>query len=122
MSVVLVLNNDIYIFISRSVIVVVQQAATSYLDIEMGLCDASCPASYQLKSFKNTSYMCTVLYECSFELYRSVASMPPCKPSVKWLTVEVLTMMGPFLSHLTADDVDSSPKEKVKDSAQFNWE
>ncbi|XP_061572831.1 otoancorin [Cololabis saira] len=45
-----------------------------------------------------------------------------CKPSLKWLDSEALTMMGPFLSRLSPDDVDSSPKEKLCEffrSAQF---
>ncbi|XP_070768533.1 otoancorin [Enoplosus armatus] len=36
-----------------------------------------------------------------------------CKPSLKWLNMEVMTMMGPYLSFLTPNDVDSSPKEKL---------
>ncbi|XP_041843600.1 otoancorin [Melanotaenia boesemani] len=46
-----------------------------------------------------------------------------CKPSLKWLDLDALTMMGPYLSHLAPEDVDSSPKEKLCEffhSAQFN--
>ncbi|XP_045900376.1 otoancorin [Micropterus dolomieu] len=48
--------------------------------------------------------------------------MERCKPSLKWLNTEALTMMGPYLSHLAPDDVDCSPKEKLCtffSSAQF---
>ncbi|XP_072250370.1 otoancorin [Leuresthes tenuis] len=51
------------------------------------------------------------------------ASIDRCKQSLKWLDLEALTMMGPYLTLLSADDVDSSPKEKLCDffrSAQFN--
>ncbi|KAM4579953.1 otoancorin isoform 2-T2 [Odontesthes bonariensis] len=46
-----------------------------------------------------------------------------CKQSLKWLDLDALTMMGPYLTLLSPDDVDSSPKEKLCDffrSAQFN--
>ncbi|XP_056236500.1 otoancorin [Seriola aureovittata] len=36
-----------------------------------------------------------------------------CKASLKWLNLEAMTMMGPYLSRLAPPDVDSSPKEKV---------
>ncbi|KAM9353471.1 otoancorin [Symphorus nematophorus] len=39
--------------------------------------------------------------------------MERCKPSLKWLNLETLMMMGPYLSSLSPDDVDSSPKEKL---------
>lgn len=50
--------------------------------------------------------------------------MDHCKPSLQWLDSDALTMMGPYLSRLSPDDVDSSPKEKVsglekKDERQF---
>ncbi|XP_047453991.1 otoancorin [Mugil cephalus] len=40
-------------------------------------------------------------------------SMDYCKPSVRWLDLDALTMMGPYISYLRPDDVDSSPKEKL---------
>ncbi|KAM7420815.1 hypothetical protein PAMA_015163 [Pampus argenteus] len=39
--------------------------------------------------------------------------MERCKPSLKWLNLEALMMMGPYLSRLAPGDVDSSPKEKL---------
>lgn len=39
--------------------------------------------------------------------------MQRCKPSLKWLNMEALIMIGPYLSYLEPSDVDSSPKEKV---------
>ncbi|XP_022621926.1 otoancorin [Seriola dumerili] len=36
-----------------------------------------------------------------------------CKASLKWLNLEAMTMMGPYLSRLAPPDVDSSPKEKL---------
>ncbi|XP_035528068.1 otoancorin [Morone saxatilis] len=48
--------------------------------------------------------------------------METCKSSVKWLSTEALTMLGPYLSGLAPNDVDSSPKEKLCEffrSAQF---
>uniref|UniRef100_A0A1A7YDA8 Otoancorin n=2 Tax=Iconisemion striatum TaxID=60296 RepID=A0A1A7YDA8_9TELE len=33
-----------------------------------------------------------------------------CKPSVKWLTLDALNMIGPFLSSLQPSDVDASPQ------------
>ncbi|KAM6909657.1 otoancorin [Xenentodon cancila] len=45
-----------------------------------------------------------------------------CKPSLKWLDSEALTMLGPYVSRLSPDDVDSSPKENLCEffrSAQF---
>ncbi|XP_038146105.1 otoancorin isoform X2 [Cyprinodon tularosa] len=36
-----------------------------------------------------------------------------CKPTLEWLDSETLTMMGPYLSNLRPDDVDSSPKETL---------
>lgn len=36
--------------------------------------------------------------------------------SLAWLNSEALTMLGPYLSHVTPDDVDSSPKEYVRDT------
>lgn len=53
----------------------------------------------------NTKSCCCLIY--------SVVLMERCKPSLKWLNTEALTMMGPYLSHLAPDDVDCSPKEKV---------
>ncbi|KAM9722820.1 otoancorin [Menidia menidia] len=46
-----------------------------------------------------------------------------CKPSLKWLDMEALSMMGPYLTLLSPADVDSSPKENLCDffsSAQFS--
>ncbi|XP_026173158.1 uncharacterized protein LOC113136499 isoform X2 [Mastacembelus armatus] len=46
-----------------------------------------------------------------------------CKPSLQWLNLEALTIMGPYLSHLTPEDVDSCPMEKLCEffqSGQFN--
>ncbi|XP_040901377.1 uncharacterized protein otoa [Toxotes jaculatrix] len=55
--------------------------------------------------------------------YFNCTTMPPsdsrsthterCKPSLEWLDEEAMTLMGPYLSLLTPDDVDSSPKEKL---------
>ncbi|XP_070822799.1 otoancorin-like [Chaetodon trifascialis] len=39
--------------------------------------------------------------------------MQRCKPSVKWLSMDALIMIGPYLSHLQPKDVDSSPNEKL---------
>ncbi|XP_026172964.1 uncharacterized protein LOC113136395 isoform X2 [Mastacembelus armatus] len=39
--------------------------------------------------------------------------MELCKPSLQWLNLDALTMMGPYLSHLTSEDIDSCPKEKL---------
>ncbi|XP_042279656.1 otoancorin [Thunnus maccoyii] len=39
--------------------------------------------------------------------------MERCEPSLKWLNLEALIMMGPYLSRLAPHDVDSSPKEKL---------
>ncbi|XP_051261887.1 otoancorin isoform X2 [Dicentrarchus labrax] len=39
--------------------------------------------------------------------------METCKSTVKWLSTEALTMLGPYLSRLAPNDVDSSPKEKL---------
>ncbi|XP_041799048.1 otoancorin isoform X2 [Chelmon rostratus] len=39
--------------------------------------------------------------------------MQRCKPSLKWLNMEALIMIGPYLSYLEPSDVDSSPKEKL---------
>ncbi|XP_034410223.1 uncharacterized protein LOC117745798 [Cyclopterus lumpus] len=36
-----------------------------------------------------------------------------CTPSLKWLNLEALTMMGPYVSRLAPRDVDSSPKEQL---------
>ncbi|XP_039973328.1 otoancorin [Xiphias gladius] len=41
--------------------------------------------------------------------------MERCKPSLKWLNSEAMVMMGPYLSRLAPDDIDSSPKEKLCD-------
>ncbi|KAG7234207.1 hypothetical protein INR49_005526 [Caranx melampygus] len=38
--------------------------------------------------------------------------LEPCKPSMKWLNVEAMTMMGPYLSQLPPHEVDSSPKKR----------
>ncbi|XP_032413999.1 uncharacterized protein otoa isoform X1 [Xiphophorus hellerii] len=40
-------------------------------------------------------------------------TVKPCKPTLEWLDSETLTMMGPFLSSLKTDDVDSFPKETL---------
>ncbi|XP_071326560.1 otoancorin [Trachinotus anak] len=55
--------------------------------------------------------------------YFNCTMMPPsdsrsrnlerCKPSLKWMNLEAMTMMGPYLSDLAPQDVDSSPKEKL---------
>ncbi|XP_037640501.1 otoancorin isoform X2 [Sebastes umbrosus] len=39
--------------------------------------------------------------------------MKRCKPLLKWLTSEALATMGPYVSHLAPNDVDSSPKEQL---------
>lgn len=51
-------------------------------------------------------------------LISSVALMERCKPSLKWLNLEALDMMGPYLSQLAPGDVDSSPKEKVSSCSE----
>ncbi|XP_062279086.1 otoancorin [Scomber scombrus] len=51
-------------------------------------------------------------FNCSLRPSRSTL-MEHCKPSLKWLDLEALTMMGPYLSRLAPVDVDSSPKEKL---------
>uniref|UniRef100_A0A3P8UMC8 Otoancorin n=1 Tax=Cynoglossus semilaevis TaxID=244447 RepID=A0A3P8UMC8_CYNSE len=46
-----------------------------------------------------------------------------CKPSLQWLNMEAMTMMGPYLSDLSPRDIDSAPKEKLCEfflSAKFN--
>nr|XP_046256838.1 otoancorin [Scatophagus argus]XP_046256839.1 otoancorin [Scatophagus argus]XP_046256840.1 otoancorin [Scatophagus argus] len=48
--------------------------------------------------------------------------MRSCKSSLKWLNSETMKMMGPYLCHLTPNDVDCSPQEKLCEffrSAQF---
>ncbi|XP_068591549.1 otoancorin isoform X2 [Cebidichthys violaceus] len=48
--------------------------------------------------------------------------MKSCKPSLEWLNLEALTMMGPYVSRLATKDIDSSPKEQLCEffrSAQF---
>ncbi|XP_037309860.2 otoancorin [Pungitius pungitius] len=48
--------------------------------------------------------------------------MKSCKPSLKWLNTEALTMMGPYVSRLATKDVDSSPDKQLCGffhSAQF---
>ncbi|KAM6936727.1 otoancorin [Lycodopsis pacificus] len=48
--------------------------------------------------------------------------MKSCNPSLEWLKVEALTMMGPYISRLATKDVDSSPKDQLCDffhSGQF---
>ncbi|XP_027142923.1 uncharacterized protein LOC104934470 [Larimichthys crocea] len=45
-----------------------------------------------------------------------------CKSSLKWLNLEALSMMGPYVTRLAPHDLDSSPKEKLCDyfgSKQF---
>ncbi|XP_014839938.1 PREDICTED: uncharacterized protein LOC106916275 isoform X1 [Poecilia mexicana] len=37
-------------------------------------------------------------------------TVKPCKPTLEWLDSETLTMLGPYLSSLKPDDVDSFPK------------
>ncbi|KAM9852097.1 LOW QUALITY PROTEIN: otoancorin [Aulostomus maculatus] len=44
----------------------------------------------------------------------SSMSMESCKPSLKWLNLEALFLMGPYVGHLSPDDVDSSPEGKLK--------
>lgn len=39
--------------------------------------------------------------------------MPRCGPALKWLNCEAMDMIGQYLPHLEANDVDSSPKEEV---------
>ncbi|XP_044065278.1 otoancorin isoform X2 [Siniperca chuatsi] len=61
-------------------------------------------------------------FNCTMRPPSDLMLMERCKPSLKWLNMEVLTMMGPYLSRLAPDDVDSSPKEKLCEffrSAQF---
>ncbi|XP_069552068.1 otoancorin [Brachyistius frenatus] len=43
---------------------------------------------------------------------RSMA-MDRCQRSLEWLDSDALDMMGPYISRLTPEDVDSSPKEKL---------
>lgn len=38
-----------------------------------------------------------------------------CKSSLKWLNLEALSMMGPYVTRLAPHDLDSSPKEKVRE-------
>ncbi|XP_043974208.1 uncharacterized protein otoa isoform X2 [Gambusia affinis] len=40
-------------------------------------------------------------------------TVKPCKPTLEWLDSEALTMMGPYLSSLKTDDVDSFPKKTL---------
>lgn len=51
-----------------------------------------------------------------------VAPLKRCQPSLKWLNSEALAMMGPYLSSLAPNDVDSSPKEKVRGSSKKDEE
>ncbi|XP_036929963.1 otoancorin isoform X2 [Acanthopagrus latus] len=39
--------------------------------------------------------------------------MPRCGPALKWLNCEAMDMIGQYLPHLEANDVDSSPKEEL---------
>ncbi|XP_030249655.1 otoancorin isoform X1 [Sparus aurata] len=39
--------------------------------------------------------------------------MPRCRPALKWLNCEAMDMIGQYLPHLKANDVDSSPKEEL---------
>ncbi|KAM7383470.1 hypothetical protein PAMP_003118 [Pampus punctatissimus] len=54
-------------------------------------------------------------FNCSLKPSSDARSslMERCKPSLKWLNLEALIMMGPYLSRLAPGDVDSSPKEKL---------
>ncbi|XP_011483575.1 uncharacterized protein LOC105355935 isoform X1 [Oryzias latipes] len=36
-----------------------------------------------------------------------------CKPSLQWLDLESLSIMGPYISQLMPEDVDSCPKQKL---------
>lgn len=40
--------------------------------------------------------------------------MESCELSLKWLNSEALTMMGPFVSCLATEDVNSSPNKQVR--------
>ncbi|XP_017280554.3 otoancorin [Kryptolebias marmoratus] len=39
--------------------------------------------------------------------------MAKCKPGLKWLSSDALSMIGPFLSGLSPSDVDSAPKDAL---------
>ncbi|KAK5862289.1 hypothetical protein PBY51_017700 [Eleginops maclovinus] len=39
--------------------------------------------------------------------------MERCKPQTKWLGMNALTMMGPYVANLAPNDVDSAPKEEL---------
>ncbi|XP_054903588.1 uncharacterized protein otoa [Poeciliopsis prolifica] len=54
-------------------------------------------------------------FSCTMRPSAGPKSMPvkPCKPTLEWLDSEALTMMGPYLSSLKPDDVDSFPKETL---------
>lgn len=45
--------------------------------------------------------------------FLSAELMNRCKPTLKWLNFNAMTMLGPFLSHLTPGDVDCCPIENV---------
>ena len=47
-----------------------------------------------------------------------IYSLVRCKPSLAWMNLKALKMMGPYISSLSPNDVDSSPKEQVRGSAK----
>ncbi|XP_030605127.1 uncharacterized protein LOC115794039 [Archocentrus centrarchus] len=53
-------------------------------------------------------------FNCTMKpCYPMLKGVYMCDPSLKWLNLEALTIMGPFLSYLTPTDVDSSPKVEL---------
>lgn len=54
-------------------------------------------------------FNCTTMPESDLKLKQ----LERCKPSLKWLDSDALGTLGPFLSELKAEDVDSSPKERL---------
>ncbi|KAM9782792.1 otoancorin [Neosynchiropus ocellatus] len=52
-------------------------------------------------------------FNCTQGQQSTPAGIKRCKASLPWLNSETLEMMGPFLSYLSAADVDSSPKQML---------
>ncbi|XP_053699567.1 otoancorin [Synchiropus splendidus] len=52
-------------------------------------------------------------FNCTQDQQSTSVEVKRCKASLPWLDSETMEMMGPFLSYLSAADVDSSPKQML---------
>ncbi|XP_069394092.1 otoancorin [Paralichthys olivaceus] len=82
----------------------------------------ACVVKWVKEQITQKYFNCTMMPPSdSGEESKPSESMERCNRSLKWLNLKAMKTIGPYLSRLTPQDVDSSPRDKLCEFFQSAW-